>query len=76
MKFGMDTIFGMANSILAFTFEIDAFFIKYSGIMRRCQTHTRRSRITLKIAMGTLFGMAKPILAFFCEIDAFFIKYS
>ena len=30
MKFGMATIFGMANSILAFIFEIDAFFIKYS----------------------------------------------
>ena len=30
MKFGMATIFGMANSIQAYIFEIDTFFIKYS----------------------------------------------
>ena len=30
MKLGMATIFGMTNSILAFNFEIDTFFIKYS----------------------------------------------
>ena len=30
MKFGVETIFGMRNVIVAFMFEIDIFFIKYS----------------------------------------------
>ena len=37
MKFGMATIFGMANSIQAYIFEIDTFFIKYSWKGTRCQ---------------------------------------
>ena len=76
MKFGMDTIFGMANSILAFIFEIDAFFIKYSWSDDKVSKHTRRGRTTMKFGMETIFGMANSILAFIFEIDAFFIKYS
>ena len=75
MKLGMDTIFGMANSIPALPFEIDAFFSKYSYNMTRCEKHTRISRKRIKFRMDTLFGMANSIQAFCLEVDALFSKY-
>ena len=57
MKFGMDTIFEMAISILAFIFEIDTFFIKYSWNDDKVSKHTRSGRTTMKFGMDTIFGM-------------------
>ena len=47
MKFGIETIFGMAIAILVFIFESDAFLIKYSRSDDKVSKHTRRGRTTM-----------------------------
>ena len=63
MEFGMETIFGMTNSILAFIFEIDTFFIKYiRSDDKVSKTYKERSHNN-EIRYGDYF------LTFIFEID-------
>ena len=60
MKFGMETIFGMTNSILAFIFEIDTFFIKYSWSDDKVSKHRRRRRTYICGAHWSSCGRKSP----------------